>query len=115
MYDYSVSSMSSTSCCEDADVLACMRHIDIQCSHFISQYIGVSTGADLIKMLIGGIGSGYLMKLAAFEGGRFILGASISGGILAVDGLLDASITLNNVLKMKDAANEAKGVFCKCK
>ena len=114
LFDYKAPRMPRPPCCNDNDILDCMNSINIQLMNYISQYVGLTTGSDAMKALLGGIGGGIMRKIAVKEGGRVILGASITGGVLFVDGLVDLTITLHRILKMKDAAAEAKGVFCKC-
>lgn len=81
----------------------------------MSNYVGFTLGPDALKTLIGGTGTWAMEKIATQYGGRLIVGGAITGGILTVDGIVDATITINNLFKMREAANQAKESCCKCK
>ena len=114
LFDCKAPRMPRPPSCNDNDILDCMNSINIQLMRYISHYVGVTKWSDGMKALLGGIGGRIMRKIAVKEGGRVLLGTSITGGVLFEDGLVYLTITLHKQFRMEDAATEAKGVFCKC-
>jgi RHS repeat-associated protein len=100
--------------CKEGTPEECQRCITAKLAQYLSNYTGVTTGADATKALIGGtVGAvGVSLGKAGLRGGA---GGIATGGVLLVDAAVDAGIVFNTIFDMKDAAKNAAKNLCGCR
>ncbi len=111
--DNSVSPPTIQQCCdpENRDIAEtnCKNSVNAQYIHYMSEYLETSLPADAVEITTGIIIGVISRKI----GGRAVIGGTLTGGILTVDGIIDASCTITHSRSFARAAASAKKK-CEC-
>ena len=98
-------------------ILECESCISDLLMKYISDWVGVPIGADLIKALAAGA-SGLIAQHLTKTGAKFVIGGATTwagvGWVLIGDAAVDAGIVIKKLMDMYDASAAAKKQYCKC-
>lgn len=88
-----------------AAITRCRKDIATKAALWIADWVGISTGADIIKVIVG-------VLIAVFLG-ETVVGLAV-GAILAVLGVIDITLTQRKANQIASAATAAQGIYCVC-
>jgi RHS repeat-associated protein len=113
--DYQQSRSTAAECQVDAEYAfsLCQKRVYAQVSANLASWLGISTGIDFTKGLLGMV-MGAVSAWAVKHGIRGAVGGVITGGVLAVDSVVDLAIVFNKAMRIKDAAEAAIQQYCPC-
>ncbi len=85
----------------------CINCIDSLLLKYMVNYIGPGSGRSGIQSL----SSAIICKLGQRPSTGWV---PIAGGVLAIDGIINAGVTISKTVGMLSAANQAKKMYCNC-